>query len=148
VVAALLAALKDHDVTVRSAAAMALGPAAAGEQAFGKILAALFRAFERRGGSLDVIALLTEGRQLPGYRWQPLIERRRRKERLWKIAKATAAGLVIGVALYIGGEWYKDLAETSPTKAFLQAVTAISGLLGLLWGLVLVFRGEKRTLWG
>ncbi len=91
---------------------------------------------------------MTEGRQLPGYRWRSLQMRRRRKERFWKIAKATGTGLAIGVALYFGGKWYAGLPETSPIKAFLKAVRAISALLGLLWGLVLVFRGEKRTLWG
>ena len=94
-----------------------------------------------------VIPRLTEGRQLPGYRWRSLQGRRQSKERSLKIAKATGTGLTIGALLYFGGDWYAGLPETSSTKAFLKAVPAISALLGLLWGLVLVFRGEKRTLW-
>ena len=85
---------------------------------------------------------------LPGYRWRSLQGRRKRKERLYKLLKATGTGLAIGVVLYFGGQYYTDLPETSPMKAFLKAIPAVSGLLGLAWGLVLVLRGEKRTLWG
>jgi hypothetical protein len=77
-----------------------------------------------------------------------LQERRRRREQLRKLTIGAASGLAIGLALYFGGEWFAGLPETDPRKALLKAIPAISGLLGLVWGLVLVFRGEKRTLWG
>jgi hypothetical protein len=56
--------------------------------------------------------------------------------------------LAIGSALYFGGEWFAGLPETDPTKLFFKAVPAVSTLRGLLWGLFMVFRGERRTLWG
>jgi len=148
-VAALLAALKDDDRGVRWAAARALSSApSADRKLFRKTLAALFQNFERTGHFFDEIVRLTESRQLPGYRWRSLQGRRKRKERLYKLLKATGTGLAIGVVLYFGGQYYADLPETSPMKAFLKAIPAVSGLLGLAWGLVLVLRGEKRTLWG
>jgi hypothetical protein len=121
--------------------------ASADQKLFRKTLAHLFQYFEQSGTGFGVIPRLTEGRQLPGYRWRSLQGRRQSKERSLKIAKATGTGLTIGALLYFGGDWYAGLPETSSTKAFLKAVPAISALLGLLWGLVLVFRGEKRTLW-
>ena len=101
-----------------------------------------------RFSTFDLLVRLTEGRQLPGYRWRSLRARRERRERLKKVAITSATGLMIGLMLYVGAEWYAGLPETSQVKTFLKAVPVISGLLGLLWGLVLVFRGEKRTLWG
>ena len=144
---ALLAALKDEDAYVRYAAAETLSIVASADQKlFRKTLAHLFQYFEQSGTGFGVISRLTEGRQLPGYRWRSLQGHRQSKERSLKIAKATGTGLTIGALLYFGGDWYAGLPETSSTKAFLKAVPAISALLGLLWGLVLVFRGEKRTM--
>jgi HEAT repeat protein len=158
VVAPLLAALKDSLPSVRSAAAKALTNSPSVNQKdqklFRQILAALYRDFEQTGSlydaieSLDAIERLTGGRQLPGYRWRSLQKRREQKERLRKIAIASGTGCVIGFALYFGGEWYAGLPETSPMKMFLKAIPAVSTLLGLAWGFVLVFRGEKPTLWG
>ena len=145
--AALLAALKDDNQNVLAAEALSRAPSA-DRKLFRKTLAALFQNFERTGHFFDEIVRLTEGRQLPGYRWRSLQGRRKRKERLYKLLKATGTGLAIGVVLYFGGQYYTDLPETSPMKAFLKAIPAVSGLLGLAWGLVLVLRGEKRTLWG
>ena len=60
----------------------------------------------------EMVSKVTDGRQLPGYRWRPLVERRRRRERLRKVAVAVAKGLVIGLVLYFGGEWFAGLPET------------------------------------
>ena len=52
------------------------------------------------------------------------------------------------LAIWFGAEKVAGLPMDSPIKLFLTAVPAVAALFGLLWGLVLVIRGEKRTLWG
>jgi hypothetical protein len=136
VAAALLAALKDDHVSVRVAAAWTLSSVSTTDQRIvRKILARLLKHFGLSGDYFAEIERLTEGRQLPGYRWRSLQGRREARERFRRIARATGTGLAIGVGLYLGGEWYAGLPKTSQMKAFLKAVPAISTLLGLLWGL-------------
>jgi HEAT repeat protein len=155
VVDSLLAALKDSDATVRLAAAAALGSAARGGDITSVQLSRyLQRAFHTintfpPGVETTVRALgnLTAGRQLPGYRWHSLKARRLRRERWRKLAIGTITGLGIGILLYFGGAWYAELPEHDPRKAFLDAVPAISTLLGLLWALWQVIRGGKKTPW-
>jgi HEAT repeats len=155
VVGGLLAALKDSDANVRLAAVGALGSAARG----GDITSVQLSGYLRRAfhtiytfppgveTTVRAIGTLTAGRQLPGYRWHSLKARRLRRERWRKLAIGTITGLGIGLLLYFGGAWYAKLPEHDPRKAFLDAVPAISTLLGLLWALWQVIRGGKKTPW-
>jgi hypothetical protein len=147
VVGALLAALKDSDSDVRGAAAGALGSAAAGDAAVvGALVNQVWR-YGRADPFADALSNALEGRQLPGFRWKPISERRRRREVVRKFFKGGGIGLAIGLALYFGGSWFAALPDTDPIKKLLKAIPAISTVLGLGWALFLVIRGEKRTIW-
>jgi hypothetical protein len=153
VVPALLGLLRDGNYLERRAAAHALLAAASTDPiTMPSILHHLWRIANRGispfGDTPDAIARIVEGRQLPGYRWTSLKARRLRWGKLRKIALGTATALAITLAIWFGAGWIAGLPADNPTKLFLTSVPAVATLLGLLWGLVLVVRGEKRTLWG
>jgi hypothetical protein len=153
VVPALLDALRDSNDYVRSWAAGALGAARdTNPEAMAGIFRQVWRTANRSVSAFatlsSLIAKVVEGRQLPGYRWVGLKTRRLRRAKLRKIAIGPASALGIALAIWFGAEKVAGLPMDSPIKLFLTAVPAVAALLGLLWGLVLVIRGEKRTLWG
>ena len=153
VVPALLKALLDSNDFVRYAAAEALGAAAGSDPAtMSRILHELWAIANRSIGSFETLSHaleeMIEGHQLPGYRWISLQARRRRRALLRKVAVGTASALVIALTIWFGAGWISGLPADSPWKLFLASVPSVATLIGLLWMLVLVVVGEKRTPWG
>jgi hypothetical protein len=82
-----------------------------------------------------------------GCRWIPLSGRHLRRARLRKLAIWSVAALATAPAIWFGAGWFAGLSDKDPTRLFLTVILTVSGLLGLLWAIVLVVRGEKRILW-
>jgi hypothetical protein len=97
---------------------------------------------------LSAIARVTEGRLLPGYRWVPLTVRHLRRTRLRKLAIGSATAVAIALAIWFGAGWYAGLPANDPIRLCLTAIPSVSALFGLIWAIVLVVSGEKRTPWG
>lgn len=73
-----------------------------------------------------------------GCRCVPLSGRHLRRARLRKLVIGIAAALATARAIWFAGQSEKD-----PTRLFVTAIPTVSGLLGLLWAMVLLVRGEK-----
>lgn len=134
----LLTVFRTKDGTVRRHAAKALGysinPQGSDDDKNGSEI------FDVSNAALQSIRQLTQGRQLPGYRWIPLAERQQRRQRLFRAVYGVV--LFIGVALTAFG-----LSYLAPDNRLLQTLTVLGGLIGIAAGLAQILGKTLRTPW-
>lgn len=147
---ALLCSLSDSDSKVREAISVSLGQLKIEDETqLRYVLIALNRCLHDRDddvrrAALTAIRRLLDGRQIPGYRWVPIRERRERARR-WRIFWYW----VLGISLAVLVAWVAAGLTTylSLDEFWVRFVGALAALVALAAGAVQVLGWFRRPPW-